>query len=367
MNLTGFSLEFENRPNPSLLNALERDRRLADPGFGRYFTDHMVSIEWDVQAGWHAARVEGMRNLSLHPAASVFHYAPEIFEGMKAYRWEDGSVRLFRPELNAQRFMASAERIALPQLGVQDFIAAVAKLVDADRNWVPSAAEHSLYIRPFMFANEPYFGIRATQSAEFHVIAAPAGNYFSSEVRPVRLWVEDRYSRASKKGTGAAKFGGNYAASALPQRMAHEQGFDQVLFLDSESGATVDEAGSMNVFFLTKANVLVTPELTGGILNGITRRSIMQLAEDRGLEMQERSVNKEELFDGSLVEAFAAGTAAVITPIGSFTAANQEGILPSVKQPLSLELRAELTGIQWGRLEDRHNWTREVMAGGSIR
>lgn len=367
MNQTNFSLDFENRPSPNLLTALERDRRLADPGFGRYFTDHMVSIEWDVQAGWHDARVEGMRNLSLPPAASVFHYAPEIFEGMKAYRWADGSVHLFRPELNAKRFLESAERIALPQLGEQDFITAVAKLVDSDREWVPSAPEHSLYIRPFMFANEPYFGIRATQSAEFHVIAAPAGNYFSAEVRPVRLWVEDRYSRASKKGTGAAKFGGNYAASALPQRMAHEQGFDQVLFLDAESGSKVDEAGSMNVFFLTKDNVLVTPELTGGILNGITRRSIMQLSQDRGLEVQERAVDKAELFDGSLAESFAAGTAAVITPIASFTSADQEGILPSAKNSLALELRAELTGIQWGLREDCHGWMREVQVGGSVR
>lgn len=233
MTAEAFSLTFENKPNRQLRTALERDRQLADPGFGRYFTDHMISIDWNVHQGWHSARLEGMRNLSLSPAASVFHYAPEIFEGMKAYRWEDGSIHLFRPELNAKRFATSAERLALPQLGESDFLKAVHMLVDADRNWVPTTAEHSLYLRPFMFANEPYFGVRATQQAEFHVIATPAGSYFNRGPKPLSLWVEARYARASSRGTGAAKFGGNYAASALPQRLAHEQGYDQVLFLDA--------------------------------------------------------------------------------------------------------------------------------------
>lgn len=356
-----FDLTFENKPTASALTALERDQRLADPGFGKYFTDHMATIDWDVARGWHNARVEGFRNLSLSPAASVLHYAPEIFEGMKAYRWADGSVHLFRPELNAARFVRSAERMALPVLHERDFVKAVKMLVAADESWVPTNPAHTLYVRPFMFANEAYFGIRSTQEAEFHVIASPAGDYF---VRPLKLWVESKYARASKRGTGQAKFGGNYAASALPLRRAHEQGYDQVLFLDAETGSRVDEAGSMNVFFVTKNRELVTPELSGAILDGITRRSILQLARDRNLETQERAVAAQELFEGvrsgQIVEAFAAGTAAVVTPIASFTDEDDTAELDVSGPLLALSLREELLDIQFGRAADKHGWTQEV-------
>jgi branched-chain amino acid aminotransferase len=363
---THFDLTFRNIPSQNRLDVLERERRLADPGFGRYFTDHMASIEWDVNQGWHDARVEGFHNLSLSPATSVFHYAPEIFEGMKAYRWADGSLHLFRPELNARRFQHSARRMGLPELGAEDFIEAVSLLVAEDRDWVPAGRDQSLYIRPFMFANEAFFGVRSTQSAEFHVIASPSGDYFAGRMRPIHLWIEEQYARASAKGVGSAKTGGNYAASTLPLREAHDKGFDQVLFLDAETGRYVDEAGSMNVFFYTRDNVLLTPELSGAILDGVTRRSVMQLAQDRGVSVSEHRIAKADLLEGikvgHITEAFAAGTAAVVTPIASFADETGRVFLPEAQDSFALAIRQELTDIQWGRVHDRHGWTRPIEA-----
>lgn len=358
---TTFPLSFALTPSTTARADAERDAVLADPGFGKHFTDHMVTIDWSIGEGWHDARVTPYGPLQIDPASAVLHYAQEIFEGLKAYRHADGSIWTFRPEKNAERLQRSARRLALPELSVADFIESVKQLVAVDGQWVPSGSESSLYLRPFMIANENFLGVRAAQTVAYYVIASPAGAYFANGVSPVKIWLSTEYSRAGRGGTGAAKCGGNYAASLLPQMEAAENGCAQVLFLDGETGTHIDELGGMNIFFVHGTDRLVTPRLTGTILEGVTRASIIQLAEDRGMTVEERDVSIEEWRDGvasgSITEVFACGTAAVVTPISQLKAADFTiGDADAPAGEITMALREELTDIQHGRRPDRHGW-----------
>ncbi|WP_104178335.1 branched-chain amino acid aminotransferase [Cryobacterium sp. Y50] len=358
---TTFPLNFAVTASTEARAEAERSEILADPGFGKHFTDHMVTIDWSVDAGWHDARVTSYGPLLLDPASSVLHYGQEIFEGLKAYRHADNSIWTFRPEKNAQRLQRSAHRLALPELPVDDFIESIRQMIAIDGDWVPSAPETSLYLRPFMIANESFLGVRAAHQVSFYVIASPAGAYFADGVAPVKIWLSTEYSRAGRGGTGAAKCGGNYAASLLPQMEAHENGCAQVLFLDGETGSHIDELGGMNVFFVYGTDTLVTPRLTGSILEGVTRDSILQLARDRGMTVEEREVTLAEWRDGvasgAITEVFACGTAAVVTPIGQLKARDFTiGEADAPAGEVTLSLRQELTDIQYGRLPDRHGW-----------
>ncbi|MGO1539778.1 MAG: branched-chain amino acid aminotransferase [Leucobacter sp.] len=349
------------------LPANERAAILADPGFGTHFTDHMVSIEWTVEDGWHSASVVPYGPIQIDPASSVLHYGQEVFEGLKAYRRPDGSIVTFRPEENARRLNQSAQRLALPELPEDLFVQAIHELVRADSAWVPTAADQSLYLRPFIIADEVFLGVRAAHRARFLVIASPAGPYFTGGVKPVSIWLSEHYARAGHGGTGAAKCGGNYAASLLPQKEAAEHGCAQVLFTDSATEDTIDELGGMNLFLVQSDGTLITPELNGNILDGITRKSLIDLARERGHAVEERAVTVSEwragVADGSITEGFACGTAAVITPIGALKTADGGNIEfgDSAPGPLTLSLREELTGIQFGLREDRMNWLDEIV------
>jgi branched-chain amino acid aminotransferase len=354
-------LTFALTPSTSGSSTAERDEILANPSFGKHFTDHMVTIDWTLDQGWHDARVTPYGPLHLDPASSVLHYAQEIFEGLKAYRHADDSIWTFRPEKNAERMQRSAVRLALPQLPVEDFVQSIKQMIAVDGDWVPSAAETSLYLRPFMIANESFLGVRAAHRVSYYVIASPAGAYFADGVAPVKIWLSTDYSRAGRGGTGAAKTGGNYAASLLPQMQAHENGCAQVLFLDGETGTKIDELGGMNVFFVYGTDRLVTPRLTGTILEGVTRDSIMQLARDRGMTVEERTVTLDDWRDGvasgEITEVFACGTAAVVTPIGQLKGEGFEiGDADAPAGTITMSLRKELTDIQYGRVPDRHGW-----------
>ncbi len=269
------TLQFELRTNVARLSDAQRTEVLGHPGFGQHFTDHMARVSWTADQGWYDARVEPYGPLPLDPSAAVLHYAQEIFEGLKAYRWDDGSVRCFRPEVNAERFARSAERMALPVLPERVFLDALSALVAADEPWVPSGGENSLYLRPFMFASEAFLGVRAARTVDFLVIASPAGPYFPSGVKPVSIWLARQLTRAGRGGMGAAKTGGNYASSLLAQGEAADHGCQQVVFLDEAEGRWVEELGGMNVFFVHADGTLVTPALTGTILEGVTRRSVL--------------------------------------------------------------------------------------------
>lgn len=359
--LADITSSFRTKPSEKARAAADREAILADPGFGKHFTDHMISIDWTTERGWHDAEVRAYGPLMLDPAASVLHYAQEIFEGLKAYRHADGSIWTFRPQANAERMQRSARRLALPELPTELFVESIRQLVKADANWVPSAPETSLYLRPFTIANESFLGVRSAQRAAYYVIASPAGPYFAKGVAPVSIWLSTEYARAAKGGTGAAKCGGNYAASLLPQKEAYDNGCAQVLFLDPLEGKYLEELGGMNVFLVKKDGTLVTPELSGSILEGVTRASIIQLARDRGITVEERKVTAQEWRDGmasgDVVEAFACGTAAVVTPIAAlkgpgFVAGDENA--PAGK--LTMSLRQELTDIQYGRRADPHGW-----------
>ncbi|HYI50044.1 MAG TPA: branched-chain amino acid aminotransferase [Microbacterium sp.] len=348
-------LEFAVTRNLAARNPAERNAILANPGFGTSFTDHMVDICWSVNGGWHRPRVQPYGPITLDPAAAVLHYGQEIFEGIKAYRHEDGSIHTFRPDQNGRRLQRSARRLALPELPVSYFIQSLREIIAVDGAWVPSGEDQSLYLRPFMFAKEAFLGVRPAHKVNYYVIASPAGAYFKGGVQPVSIWLSEDYARAGKGGTGAAKTGGNYAASLLPQSEAYENECDQVVFLDQDRN--VEELGGMNVVFVFKDGTLATPQ-SPSILEGITRDSILQLAADRGHKVEGRDVSLDEwregVASGDIVEVFACGTAAVVTPIGVLKG---KGFFD--EQPigtLALELRKELTDIQYGRLPDKHGW-----------
>ena len=348
-------LEFAVTKNLAAKSAAQREEILVNPGFGTSFTDHMVDICWSVRGGWHRPRVQPYGPLSLDPAAAVLHYGQEIFEGIKAYRHEDGSIHTFRPDQNGRRLQRSARRLALPELPVAYFIQSLRELVAVDGAWVPSGADQSLYLRPFMFAKEAFLGVRPAHKVGYYVIASPAGAYFKGGAKPVSIWLSEDYARAGKGGTGAAKTGGNYAASLLPQSEAYENECDQVVFLDQDGN--VEELGGMNVVFVYKDGTIVTP-YSESILEGITRDSILQLAEDRGHKVERRPISLEQwradVASGDIVEVFACGTAAVVTPIGMLKGKDFLDEQPTGE--LALSLREELTDIQYGRREDKHGW-----------
>ena len=345
------------------------DARLAEilenPGFGVHFSDHMFTAEWTPEEGWHAARITPYGPLTLDPATAVLHYAQEIFEGMKAYRHDDGSVWTFRPEANAERRVRSSHRLALPVLAPDDFIQAVDAVVEVDQRWVPGAEgeEKSLYIRPFMIATDKFLGVRPAKHVTFLVILSPAGAYFSTGPRPVTLWLSTEYTRAGRGGMGAAKTGGNYASSLLAQQEAIEQGCDQVVFLDGQELRYVEELGGMNMYFVYADGRIVTPAL-GTILEGITRSSIIDIAGKMGHPVEERRISIDEWRDGvtsgEITEVFACGTAAVVTPVGSLRW--DGGATPDVAEAgeVTMKIRQALVDIQYGRADDTFGWMHRV-------
>jgi len=354
------TLEFAVTPNDAARSAAEHADIIAEPGFGKHFTDHMVDICWSEHGGWHRPRVLPYGPIQLDPAAAVLHYAQEVFEGLKAYRHADGSIWTFRPEMNAERMKRSARRLALPELPTEYFIESLRQLIAVDARWVPSAPDTSLYLRPFMFAKEAFLGVRPAEKVNYYVIASPAGAYFPGGVAPVSIWVSTDYARAGKGGMGAAKAGGNYASSLVAQQEAYDHECAQVLFLDAEKSQYLEELGGMNVVFLYRDGRVVTPE-SSSILEGITLDSILQLAKDRGLKVEQRRVTIDEVREGvasgDIVEMFACGTAAVIVPIASFQAADYViGDPDAAAGELTMSLRDELTDIQYGRKPDRHGW-----------
>lgn len=363
--MTSGPLEFSVTANADQATEDVRAGILADPGFGRYHTDHMVSIDYIDGKGWHNAQVIPYGPIQLDPSAIVLHYAQEIFEGLKAYRWADGSIVSFRPDANAARLRSSARRLAIPELPDEVFLESLRQLISLDAEWVPPAGgEASLYLRPFIFATEPGLGVRPATEYRYLVIGSPAGAYFKGGIKPVSVWLSTEYVRASPGGTGAAKFGGNYAASLLAQAEAAEQGCDQVVWLDATERRYVEEMGGMNLFFVFGSGGsarLVTPELSGSLLPGITRDSLLQLAVDAGFSVEERKIDVEEWRKGAaageITEVFACGTAAVITPVshvkygdGEFTIADGE------PGEVTMALRDTLTGIQRGTFADTHGW-----------
>ena len=363
---TDVSLQFELRANPKPRSESERAAILANPGFGMYFTDHMAVATWTATDGWHDSAIVPYGPFSLDPATAVLHYAQQVFEGLKVYRHDDGSIWTFRPDQNAERMHRSARRLALPLLSTDDFLCSVEDLVAADIAWVPTAPEQSLYLRPFMFATEAFLGVRPAKRVTYCCIASPAGAYFASGVKPINIWISRIYSRAASGGTGAAKCAGNYAASLLPQQQAAEHGCDQVMFADAAEHRWLEELGGMNVYLITTDNELITPELTGSILEGVTRDSILALASEFGLTPVERRIEIAELLDGigsgKVAELFACGTAAVATPIGALH--DEEGSHPvgsGESGETTLAIRQRLLDIQYGRADDKYGWLRRIL------
>ena len=355
---------FAHTPHPAPRPAEARAAILANPGFGTVFTDHMVEIDHDADRGWHDARVVPYGPIALDPAAAVLHYAQEIFEGLKAYRLADGGIALFRPHANAARFNASARRLAMPELPEDLFVEAVRQQVLADSDWFPTVEGGSLYLRPFMFASEAFLGVRPARSYKFLVIASPAGNYFKSGAPAVSIWVST-YTRAAPGGTGAAKCGGNYAASLVPTAEAFARGHDQVLFLDAAEHRWIEELGGMNLFFVMAYGSIVTPPLSGTILPGITRDSLIALAREEGLTVREERYALDQWRDdaasGRLIETFACGTAAVVTPVGKVADSSGEFVIGSGGPgQLTQKLRQRLVGIQRGEQVDTHGWVHRL-------
>jgi len=358
-------LSFDVQLNQQARTVAEREQVLANPGFGQTFTDHMVSIEWTEGRGWHDARLEPYGPLVLDPATSVFHYAQELFEGLKAYRQSNGSIVTFRPYANAARFNQSALRMAMPELPEDTFVESLELLVQTDRDWVPTTEGHSLYLRPFMIATQAGLGVNhPSRNYRYMVIASPAASYFSGGVRPVSVWLSTEYTRAAPGGTGFAKCGGNYAAAFVAQRQAVEEGCDQVVWLDAFEHRWVEEMGGMNLFFVF-GDRLVTPALTGTLLPGITRDSILSMAGELGVKAEEGKISIEEwqsaCESGELTEVFACGTAAVVTPVGTVKGSDRGWTVgDGTPGPVTLKIREELMGIQFGTRPDTHNWVRKI-------
>ncbi len=356
---------FTFEPNSSPVPATERAGRIADPAFGRVFTDHMALVRWSEDKGWHDAKITARTTLTVDPATAVLHYAQEIFEGLKAYRHDDGSVALFRPQANAARFRDSARRMAMPELPDDLFVGSIEALVKTDADWFPAVDGGSLYLRPFMIASEVFLGVKPAAEYLYMVLASSAGSYWKGGVRPVSLWVSHDYSRAAPGGTGAAKCGGNYATSLVAQQEAIRRGCDQVVFLDATERKWIEELGGMNIFFVFDDGSIQTPPLTGTILPGITRDSILTLARDAGLTVREELYSidqwRADAESGRLTESFACGTAAVVTPIGKVSGPDYGFTMGTggTGQTTQRFLDA-LTAVQRGRAPDPHNWLHPI-------
>lgn len=333
-------------------------------GFGKLFTDHMFLMDYTAGEGWHDARIVPYAPLPMDPACVVFHYAQEIFEGMKAYRTAENNIQLFRPECNAQRFQDSAERLCIPKIPNEDFVQAVRELVAIDRDWVPSAEGASLYIRPFVFATDVGLGVHASKHYLFCVICSPSGAYYAEGLDPVKIYVEDEYIRAAPGLTGFCKCGGNYAASILAGEKAEKLGFSQVLWLDGVEKKYVEEVGSMNIMFMIDGKVYTAPT-AGTVLPGVTRRSIIELLRDWGYEVVEGKLAIADIMkaaeDGKLQEVFGTGTAAVVSPVKELDWEGKQAMIGGGKiGPVTQKLYDTLTGIQWGKLPDTKGWTVRV-------
>lgn len=329
-------------------------------GFGKVFTDHMFIMDWDREGGWHDARIVPFQNLELHPAATVLHYGLEIFEGLKAYRTQDGRVQLFRPMENALRMNASAARMSMPTLDPACIVEAIETLVRVDQDWVPRAEGASLYIRPYMIGCDPFLGLHTLGSAKLIIICAPSGSYYAEGINPVRIIIEDEDVRAVRGGTGTAKCGGNYGASQRAGERAEQKGFSQVLWLDGVERKYIEEVGSMNIMFKIAGKV-VTPMLNGSILPGITRKSILEMLRSEGAEVEEKRISVDELVEalenGTLEEAWGCGTAAVVSPVGWLSYRGKVYTIGEGKiGPTTQKLYDTLTGIQWGKIEDPYGW-----------
>lgn len=359
------SIDFAFEPNAACVPASERATRLVDPLFGRVFTDHMAVIRYTEAKGWHDAKITARAPLSMDPASSVLHYAQEIFEGMKAYRLADGGTALFRPEANARRFQDSARRLAMPELPEHLFLESIERLVKVDRDWIPTSDGGALYLRPFMIASEVFLGVKPSTEYLYMVLASSVGSYFKDGAPTVSIWVSQDYTRAAPGGTGAAKCGGNYATSLVAQAEASRNGCDQVVFLDAVERRYVEELGGMNIFFVFDDGSMATPPLTGTILPGITRDSILTLARALGIAVREEPYSidqwRADAASGRLVEAFACGTAAVVTPIGRV--AEPQGrfdIGSGGPGQLTMRMRDALVAIQRGTAPDANDWLRHL-------
>jgi len=356
---------FRVEPNPQPMGEAERARLLSDPIFGRIHTDHMAIARYSRERGWHDARITARGPVELDPATSVLHYAQEIFEGLKAYRHPDGGLALFRPEANARRFAASARRMAMPELPEKMFLDSVRGLVRADRDWVPGGEDGALYLRPFMFASEVFLGVKPAAEYLYVVLASPAGRYFRGGSAAITLWATRDYIRAAPGGTGEAKCGGNYAASLIAQAESIREGCDQVVFLDAIERRFVEELGGMNIFFLFEDGSISTPPLTGTILHGITRDSLLTLARDEGMKVREEPYAIEQweadARSGKLTEAFACGTAAVVAPIGRVRGKGFDfSIGGQSVGPATQRLRERMVSIQRGTAPDPYGWVERI-------
>lgn len=332
--------------------------------FGKIFTDHMFIMDYEEGKGWINPRVEEYKNIELSPAAMVFHYGQTMFEGLKAYKTDDGRILLFRPNKNIERANHSNERLCIPKIPEDLFMEAIKTVVKVDEDWIPRKKGSSLYIRPFVIATEPALGVKPAANYKFMIILSPVGAYYKEGLNPVKIWVEDEYVRAVRGGIGEAKTGGNYAASLLSQEKAHSAGYSQVLWLDGIEHKYIEEVGSMNILFKI-AGKIVTPMLNGSILAGVTRDSVITVCKDWGLEVEERRVSAEELHkaakNGTLEEVFGSGTAAVISPVGTLKFGDEVFEINNGKiGEVSQKLYDTITGIQTGKLEDKFGWTVEV-------
>ncbi|WP_062522645.1 branched-chain amino acid aminotransferase [Demequina silvatica] len=362
--------QFTVIPNRRPATDEERWIAMEDPVFGKVFTDHMARATWREEDGWADRRIVPLAPIPMHPGAAVLHYAQQAFEGLKAYRWEDGSIRLFRPEANAARLASSCRRMALPEVPEEDFLAAVEALVETDQNWVAGAEGASLYLRPLVIATEASLLVQPAAEVDFIVTASPVGDYLSNGDVGVSIWVSRGYHRANAGGTGEAKTAGNYAASMLPQKEAKDHGCGQVLFLDAREDTYVEELGGMNLVAVRADGSILTPRLSGTILPGVTRDSILTLLRDEGRTVEERDIALTELVEGiesgDIAELFAVGTAAVVTPIARLVSDDLDVSLPERSEEdgpsVASAMRSLLTDIQYGRAEDRHGWTREVVS-----
>ncbi|MDD2853180.1 MAG: branched-chain amino acid aminotransferase [Desulfuromonadaceae bacterium] len=333
-------------------------------GFGKYFTDRMLLVEWQKERGWYDARIKPYEPFTLDPACVVFHYAQEIFEGLKAYKWADGRIALFRPEMNARRFNQSAERMCLPEVPEELFLKGIEQLVSLEQEWIPTAEGTSLYIRPTMIAVEPFLGVHPSSHNYFYVILSPVGAYYSAGFNPIKIMVEDKYVRAVPGGTGEAKTGGNYASSLKAGEEAQKKGYAQVLWLDGRERRFIEEVGAMNMFF-AYGDTIVTAPLAGSILSGVTRDSVLKLAPTLGYKVEERPIDVNELFadikSGRVTEAFGSGTAAVISPVGTLCYKNEAiQLTGGTVGEITRKMYDTLTGIQTGKLQDDFGWVRFV-------
>jgi branched-chain amino acid aminotransferase len=359
----------EIRPSDHAASPEERAKRMTNPGFGRMFTDHMVVIPYKEGQGWGKGVLKAYGPIEMDPAASVLHYGQAIFEGFKAYKQKDGSIASFRPEANAQRFNRSAARLAMPELPESLFLEAAKALITQDQAWVPGAVGESLYMRPLMIATEAALGVRASSEYLFILMASPSGAYFPQGVKPVTVWISEDYVRAAPGGTGFAKCAGNYAASLVAQRQAKGEGCDQVVWLDAIHREYIEEMGGMNIFFVYQEKgetVVVTPELTGTLLPGITRDSLLQLARELGFRSEERKISvaewKAAVAEGRMTEAFACGTAAVITPVGHVKSRQGEWLVNNGETgPVAAKLREALLNLQHGLAPDSHGWMKTIV------